>query len=97
IGKELGIVDLGTLSIEDYVDETKNNFTLTLFPNPTSNQLEIKTKSTIKSVLIYDILGKKVGVYVDKIIDVRNYKKGIYILKVEDQFGNTSSKKWVKI
>ena len=44
-----------SLSIVDN-DEIK----LSIFPNPTSTSWHIKTKTIINSILLYDILGRKV-------------------------------------
>ncbi|NNK82087.1 MAG: T9SS type A sorting domain-containing protein [Flavobacteriaceae bacterium] len=65
-----------------------NNFesrTLKIYPNPTSNFLNIKNLKENQNIEIYDILGNKViELYyiIDTTIDISNLSKGLYFLKV---------------
>ena len=62
-----------------------NKLSVSLYPNPTKNELNISSKNKIESVIIYNILGKKVKSFavnaLSKSLDVSNLSKGIYILK----------------
>ena len=97
-GEELLVVDLSAvLNLEDYNNSlVDDQFNITLFPNPASNILNIKSKSTIKMCVIYTVLGKEIAKTTSNSIDVSKLNLGVYIIKIEDEFGNISNKKWIK-
>ncbi|MFB9058114.1 T9SS type A sorting domain-containing protein [Mariniflexile ostreae] len=70
---------------------------ITVFPNPVSNVLNFQLKSSdvqIKNVTLVNILGK--SVYKSKNtnpISIKNFAKGIYILKMQSEDGKISNKK----
>jgi subtilisin family serine protease len=72
------------------VEEQNFETTITVFPNPVTNQLNIQAGSgdfSLLNVQIYNVLGKKVfekKALQSKIINVTALKKGIYILKIEN-------------
>lgn len=97
-GEELLKVNFSTvLSVDDFNVNSNNNISFTIYPNPVNNILTIKSKTIIHSAAIYNLLGKKISTISKNYIDVSNLTPGIYILKIEDQLGNKSSKKWVKM
>ena len=53
-------------------------------PNPVQTVLNIKTSISIKEILIFDLLGKKIELnqIAVKSIDVTNLAKGTYIIKI---------------
>lgn len=96
-GEELLEADFGAvLSIDSFDLLNSNKLAFSIFPNPVHKLLNIKSNSTIKSGIIYNLLGKKVVTINSNSTDVSKLKAGIYILKIEDEFGNISSKKWIK-
>lgn len=76
----------GVLSTKDDVKIIKNM--VSIYPNPTSDILNIKTDSKINAVSVVDITGKKVNVKLenDK-VDVRDLPAGIYLINVETKDG----------
>ena len=67
-----------------------------LFPNPTNDFISINTQPANFKVEIFDLLGKKLfESYNLKIIDVTNYDKGTYLLKVSSGL-NSNSKLFIK-
>lgn len=68
-------------------DELMIEEEFTIYPNPVSNQLEVKifTEHTA-SYQIHSLLGQvvKVGTLQNRVIDVHNLKAGIYILQIND-------------
>ena len=60
---------------------------VSMYPNPTSNRLNISAKSIISSAAIYNILGKEIMNFdinkTSKSIDVSNLSKGIYVIKYQ--------------
>lgn len=58
-----------------------------LYPNPTSDYIQISSLSVSKAFTIYDILGaqiKKGVISINEKIDVKNFSKGLYFLKLDN-------------
>ena len=77
-----------TLGLNE-IDNT-DDFVMSLYPNPVTNNLNIKTNKVVSSINIYSLTGAKVMTIapLNNTIDVSSLSVGIYILKVE--FGDTS-------
>ena len=73
--------------------ETKNIVT-TLYPNPTSDVLNIETKQIISKIEIFDLSGKLVKSEngKDKKVSVSNLTKGMYLIKLYTENGVVNSK-----
>ena len=79
-----------------------NNFTISkvkLYPNPTSNVLNIESLGTIQTISVYNVLGQEV---INKALnsastslDVSSLNSGIYVVKTVVD-GVTSSTKFIK-
>lgn len=66
---------------------------LSIYPNPTSDILNIKTEEKIKNISIFDFSGKKVGVQVKgSEVDVKTLTPGNYIISIETAAGVTTEK-----
>ena len=80
----------GTITVKVLAtEETNAESEVNIYPNPTSDLLNIsKMKSTIKSVYIYDLAGKKIksieGYDIEKNskIDVSGLETGTYIIEI---------------
>ncbi|WP_299889082.1 T9SS type A sorting domain-containing protein [uncultured Lacinutrix sp.] len=80
-----------TLSTVTYnIDEVK------IYPNPTTNSLNIETSSVLKQITIYSVLGTKVLESTSKTIDVSNLKEGMYLIKIENEVGSIDTKRFIK-
>lgn len=98
-----------TFGIDNYRVEASNNTVLgtkednilkadqvSLYPNPVSDVLTIKSDLKIDKVEVYDMSGRKVDVEInDDKIDVRNLNSGSYIINTETKGGKVS-KKFIK-
>ena len=85
------VAHLGTSNVGQIGD-----LQLSVFPNPTTDVLNINSQSKVKAVKVYDATGKKANVTLQgKRIDVRNLAKGVYILNVTTENG-TESVKFIK-
>jgi len=73
----------GSLGINEHV----NNINLSIYPNPTSDNLTIDTEDNIESIIIVDIMGKQVKTFIPtaNTIDVSSLVKGIYFLQVKTE------------
>ena len=58
------------------------NNDIIVYPNPVSDIFEIKTTKNIKSVHIYNSIGKLVHSNNSKILDLSNFNQGIYFLRM---------------
>ena len=66
-----------------YVDNSINRKNkINIYPNPVESILYVKTDKYLKSVDVYDQLGRKVLTENKKDINVNQLSKGIYILKI---------------
>ncbi|WP_372754175.1 T9SS type A sorting domain-containing protein [Mariniflexile sp.] len=66
-----------------------------LYPNPVTNRLTIQNKS-VSLVEVYDAKLTQIYVGAKKIIDMSNFPKGIYFLKITSNNGEVTLKKIVK-
>ena len=74
------------------------SFSLSVYPNPAQNILNIQTAEKIKVINVYDILGKKVAVsqVSTNSIDFSNLAQGIYIVKVLNDNDKLFSAKFIR-
>ncbi len=84
-----------TLSNEDIVLE---NNSLKLYPNPTATSFVLSKE--VKSVSIYDITGKKVKKFTNKVVKsnlylVKDLNKGMYFVKITNTNNKISTKKLI--
>lgn len=80
--------DCSTLSV---IDNTFN--ALTIYPNPASGIVNIKTQNTIVTLELYSILGKQlITVQSQDHIDVSGFQTGIYLLKIKTNEGSITKK-----
>ena len=71
-----------TLGVEDVVFNNK----LSLYPNPSSNVINVSGLKGTEKYLIFNLLGKNVlkgSIQPNEQINVQNLKKGLYIIKFE--------------
>ncbi len=85
------------------IEGGKEEITLSLSPNPTSNNINMMmSNSHIKSVVIYNLEGKKLlGVLYDvpghaASVDVSNLKKGLLIIQMETDKGKIHTRRFFK-
>jgi hypothetical protein len=77
--------------------ESFNLKKITLFPNPAQNSFSIENSNneTIKTVFIYDYLGKEVLKQIsnnNNKVDISNLVNGIYLVKIETEKGSFTEK-----
>ncbi|MFD0989059.1 T9SS type A sorting domain-containing protein [Mariniflexile jejuense] len=92
IGK--GISDI-TLKTEDFISRS-----IVLFPNPTSNSVTVTSNEKIKSIDVYNFLGKQIFKQsvgsTNLIINLSNYPSGIYFFKIQSENGKIVTNKVIK-
>lgn len=94
IADNIIIKDLDQLSVTDI-----NKNQISIFPNPSSDFINIKSHEAVKSIKIYDIKGAliKSENATDSVIktDISSFPKGNYIISVETKSG-TETRKFIK-
>ena len=76
-----------SLSIEEYeIDES-----ISIFPNPFNDTLNVNAKSTIQSIEIYDVQGRLIQTKLMRenniMINTSSFSKGVYFLKIKTDVG----------
>jgi len=91
------IVKSGTLSTSE-IEKQRNTFKV--YPNPTSDFVQIKSEKRISEVSIFDFTGKQVSLSKEDNsevkIPVHHLASGIYIIQIKDNEGITNSQKFIK-
>ena len=91
---DMGVYEYSsTLSTSDFELNTSE---ISLYPNPTTATLNIKTETEINKISIYSILGKEVLKSNSKAMDVSGLSNGVYLVKIIDLEGNQHVKRFIK-
>ncbi len=84
-----------SLGLDDNIYGNENS--ISLFPNPVSEMLSIKSSSRINKLVVFNLLGQKVMVRENtNSLNVNKLKPGAYILKIVDENDSVSTKKFIK-
>lgn len=84
------------LNLDGKVSSNAVDNEVTIYPNPATDLLSIKSNIKVDQVSVYDISGKKVNVLLNNNkVDVRNLPGGAYIINIETKDGKTT-KKFIK-
>ncbi len=73
-----------------------NFSSISVYPNPTTNVINIQTKDKIKETKIYNGLGELVLTSNNKIINVEHLSKGIYFFNIQLENGKNKTEKILK-
>lgn len=85
--------ETSTLSTQESVANAEN---ISIYPNPTTDYINIKSSAKIKNVEVYEISGKKINVKLDgNKVDVKDLGTGTYLLNVETE-GRNYTKQFIK-
>ena len=81
------------------VVEQSNNNQFEMYPNPSSNSFSIKSEKFFKTIEIYNSLGEQLilvtNINTNEYTIETNLENGIYFVKIEDTFGQISTKKMI--
>lgn len=76
---------------------TTNSPNLSVFPNPTTDIMTISSTENIKSIVIYDFLGKQIlNNFSNTKIDMSKLSSGVYFLKIQLENGEVKTQKIIK-
>ncbi|MBW7675451.1 T9SS type A sorting domain-containing protein [Chryseobacterium chendengshani] len=84
----------GTLSTNDIANGKTNS--ISIYPNPTKGEINIKTDKKIKSSTVFDLSGKVLLQTDSQTVNISSFTKGTYLLKVEFADGSTKTEKVIK-
>ncbi len=77
-------------------NDLKNKLNISISPNPAKDFINIQSDGKIKSVEIYNLHGQKLITTTQKQINISSLSSGIYLVRVEDDKNNTTTKKIIK-
>ena len=77
-------------------NDVKNKLNISISPNPAKDFINIQSDGKIKSVEIYNLHGQKLITTTQKQISISSLSSGIYLVRVEDDKNNTTTKKIIK-
>ncbi|MEP5255576.1 MAG: T9SS type A sorting domain-containing protein [Winogradskyella arenosi] len=91
---DMGAIEFGSsLGINDFsIAENQ----VKLYPNPASSVLNIEMTQDYKQATIYSVLGKEVLSTQNKNINISGLSNGVFLIKIEDENGNVSTKRFIK-
>jgi len=74
----------------------KKNNVISIYPNPTKGEINIKNDKKIKMSNVFDLTGRSVLKSESEKIDISSFSKGTYLLQIEFTDGTSSSEKVIK-
>ena len=90
-----GMNKLGALLATSNVSSVKS--AVSVYPNPTKGQVNVVSKSAVKSILLVDMNGRAVKSFDEvKQLDLSGLAKGVYILNITLADGQKTSTKLIK-
>lgn len=77
-------------------DTRKTINVLSMYPNPTKGEVNIKTDKKIKSTTVLDLSGKVIATGSSEKVNLSGFTKGTYLITVEFADGSTKTEKIIK-
>ena len=92
------IVDLGAFEYYSVLnsDDFNNSAVVSIYPNPTSDLLNIMANENIKSIKLFSLDGKQVIETQNTVLQIQELNSGIYFLSLELENGAISNHKIIK-
>ena len=78
------------------IQENELKLKTSIYPNPASEKISIKSETAISKVELYDLSGKKLKESNSKEMNISTLQNGNYLLKITDKNGNTETQKLIK-
>src|SRR5690606_7752716 len=80
-------------------NEEFNNITVNVYPNPTTDIVNIETEENLFNYVVYDINGREIqnGMFGNNNqVNLQNVNSGVYFIKVTTTQGSTATVKVIK-
>lgn len=91
-GSSFNIDNIEIKPLDDLSINNQQKNIVSIFPNPTSDFINIKTENKVESVEIFDYSGKLLLQQKSKKIDIQHLNQGNYLLKVTTDKGSLTKK-----
>ncbi|WP_167510713.1 T9SS type A sorting domain-containing protein [Chryseobacterium sediminis] len=91
---DVQVVANGTLGTSDVSKAKADN--ISVYPNPTKGEINIKTDKKIKNMSVIDASGKTLSTNNSGTTEISSLPKGIYLLKVDFSDGTSKTEKVIK-
>ncbi|WP_027376685.1 T9SS type A sorting domain-containing protein [Kaistella palustris] len=78
------------------VNSTKSKFALSVYPNPATDVINLRSAEKISEISIFDLSGKLVKTAAETSVNVQDLAKGSYVVSVKYANGSTETKKVIK-
>ncbi|PKF75274.1 T9SS type A sorting domain-containing protein [Chryseobacterium sp. PMSZPI] len=85
-----------TLNLATTENATLKHSGISIYPNPTNGEINIKTDKKIRTASIFDLSGKIITQTESERADISSLPKGTYLMKVEFSDGSSTTEKLIK-
>ena len=101
VGIQCVSADVYMMMVDDFkitaatlgTSETEIKKTLSIYPNPTTDLINVITKDKITDISVYDLSGRKMTIErANNFINVKHLQNGTYIINIETTEGKSSQK-----
>lgn len=91
-------VDLGVYEYDSAMSSQSllENESITIYPNPTSDELHINSKESIKSIQLFSLDGKLILETQNTVLQIHELESGIYLLSLNYENGKNTNHKIIK-
>ena len=77
-------------------EEFKQDNSISFFPNPANEVVNIQMDSALKSAVLFNLQGQKIKTVTTKEVNISDLISGVYMIRIEDQQGRESIQKLIK-
>ncbi|WP_417856431.1 T9SS type A sorting domain-containing protein [Xanthomarina gelatinilytica] len=90
--------ELTTVAENLSIEASELQTVVSIYPNPVSDYLNVKSKESLKQIAIYDIQGRQIktialtGNTTTTKVDMSSLSKGVYFVKIKTELGEQTSK-----
>jgi len=78
------------------LSEIENENEVSIYPNPSQNTITIKSDLNVEKVIVYDLLGKIVGIFNSSSINLMDFSSGVYLMEIEFLESSISTKRLIQ-
>ncbi|WP_424305060.1 T9SS type A sorting domain-containing protein [Cloacibacterium sp.] len=78
------------------IQDNELKLKISIYPNPASEKISVKSEIAISKIELYDLSGKKLKESTLKEMNISTLPRGNYLLKISDKNGNTETQKLIK-
>jgi hypothetical protein len=88
----------GNCNILSSISDLSQEASISIYPNPTTDEIKIDTELEIEQVYLIDLYGRKTGLFLSQnTLNMQHLAPGIYTLSIQFSSGHTMVKSLVKL